>query len=224
MSSLLDDLKKNLLSVSASEFDATKKLPPYNGSSWAVWGKTTFDLSIFDNAEAVVPRLRKDVVIMGANFGGTDNGSHLQMQPFQNFHTKGHGPDTKLRNAVTGTALEGVFLSDLVKNYPTQYANKLAKEIFEPDFDLGGKVIEPFEAEQEALGLTEDTLFILMGANTVKVWDALVEYGVISKKQRVFHKEYVYSPEGREHLLTMPQHSASVSLADKVSALLQHTR
>lgn len=205
-SSLQNYLDSNRQPVSPSEFAETKLLPPYNGSSWAVWGENTHDLSIFEDAEEIASRLRKDVVLVGANFGGGEDNDVSTMKPFQNFHTKGHRPDGKLRNAVTGTALEGAFMTDLVKNYPTKNASSLARDIVDPSFDFEKHIVAPFRAEQNALGLNEDTLYILMGGNTLKIWNVLVERGVFSSQQR---------------FTTMKHYAAAVNLVDEVNNLLK---
>lgn len=204
--SLQNYLENNRQAVSPSEFAETKLLPPYNGSSWAVWRENApHDLSIFEDAEEIAPRLRKDVVLVGANFGGGEDNDVSTMKPFQNFHTKGHGPDTKLQNAVTGTAIEGAFMTDLVKNYPTKNASTLARDIVDPSFDFEKHIVAPFHAEQNALGLNEDTLYILMGGNTLKIWNVLVERGVFSDKQR---------------FATMKHYAAAINLVDEINNLL----
>ena len=124
-------------------------------------GKENDDLTIFEDSAAISPRLRKDVVLIGANFGlGGDDG---EFPPFKNFHARKSGGDSKLRKALTGTALEGAFLTDIVKDYPTKDAKGLPAEIMSGKLDTNRYVLSGFKAEQEALGLSRETLYIPMG-------------------------------------------------------------
>ena len=223
MASTLASLGDHLsapVAVSVAEYEASRRLDSRQGASWAVWGTTTGDLSIFDDAERVVPRLRKDVVLIGANFG-LDKGDAGGFRPFQNFHSAKSGGDTKLRNGVTGTVLEGAFLTDLVKDYPTKYANGLAQEIRTGSLDTERHVRSGFKAEQEALGLDVDTLYIPVGATTRALWDLLVTRGVIPAEQRVFHRRFGAGPLFAGKPVTNLRHySGSVNMVAAVEALL----
>lgn len=119
---LNDDLIANRTGVSIAEFEASRGLGAREGvggaASWAVWGNENDDLTIFEDSAVISPRLRKDVVLIGANFGlGGDEG---EFSPFKNFHARKSGGDSKLRKAIMGTALEGAFLTDIVKDYPAE--------------------------------------------------------------------------------------------------------
>lgn len=207
------------VAVTTAEYEASRRLKPRQGASWAVWGETTGDLSVFDDADALVPRLRKDVVLIGANFGlGNDSDDFAS---FQNFHSPTSGGDTKLRNGVRGTVLEGAFLTDLVKDYPTKYANGLAGEIRSGALDTDRYVRSGFEAEQVALGLNADTLYIPMGGTTRELWDLLVKRGVIPAEQRVFHRHFGAGPLFDEKPVVYLRHySGSVNMVAAVQALL----
>ncbi len=184
-----------------------------------MWGATTGDLSVFDDADALVPRLRKDVVLIGANFGLGKDGDDFKA--FQNFHSPTSGGDTKLRNGVRGTVLEGAFLTDLVKDYPTKYANGLATEIRSGALDTERYVRSGFEAEQEALGLSPDTLYVPVGASTRTLWDLLVKRGVIPAEQRVFHRHFGAGPLfARKPVAYLRHYSGSVNMVAAVEALL----
>lgn len=220
---LNDHLIVNRSGVSVAEFEASKELGPSEGvggaASWAVWGEETGDLTIFEDSAAITPLLRKDVVLVGANFGLA--GDPGEFPTFKNFHGEKLGPDTKLRKALTGTALEGAFLTDIVKDYPTKDASGLAAEIKSGKLDIGRHVLSGFKAEQEALGLSLDTLYIPMGNTTRELWDLLVDRGVIPAEQRVFHRLY-----GGESLFmgkpvrNLRHYSGAVNMAEAVRALL----
>lgn len=223
MTSALTTLGEHLstpVAVSVAEYEASQCLNPRQGASWAVWGERTGDLSVFDDASLIAPRLRKDVVLIGANFG-LDKGDAGGFRPFQNFHSAKSGGDTKLRNGVTGTVLEGAFLTDLVKDYPTKYANGLAKAIRNGSLDTRRHVRSGFEAEQKALGLDVDTLYIPVGATTRTLWDLLVTRGVIPAEQRVFHRHFGAGPLFAGKPVTNLRHySGSVNMVAAVQALL----
>lgn len=118
------------------------------------------------DADTLLPRLRKDIVLIGANFGLGKDGDDFAS--FQNFHSPTSGGDTKLRNGVRGTVLEGAFLTDLVKDYPTKYAGGLAKEIRSGALDTDRDVRSGFEAEQEALGRDLDNTATTQSSASVR--------------------------------------------------------
>lgn len=218
-SSLNEALTSSHAGVSVTEYEASRALDPRQGASWAIWGTTTDDLSIFDDGAAVSPRLRKDVVLIGANFGlGGDVGD---FKPFQNFHARTSGGDTKLRNGITGTALQGAFLTDLVKDYPTKYADRLAAEIKAGILDPEEFIVAGFRAEQAALGLGPETLYIPMGRRTRELWDLLVHISVIPREQRVFHREYTNGSHlSSTGVLNLSHYSGAVNMVRAVEALL----
>lgn len=214
------------MAVSEDEFEASKALPARYGASWAIWGEATDDLSVFD---AFPPNLRKDVVLIGANPGtGGDGGDFT---PFKNFHAKKSRGDSKLKNALRGTPLEGAFLTDLVKNYSSKYATGLKHAIRTGELDAQKYVAEGFRAEQEAVGLNEQTLYIPMGAKTRELWDFLVAQKVIPETQRVFHRAYGNGPgldrgpmKPSSKVENLVHYSASVNMAGAIKALLAQPR
>ncbi|MBD7996449.1 hypothetical protein H9639_14195 [Arthrobacter sp. Sa2CUA1] len=220
---LNDDLIANRSEVSIAEFEASRRLGAREGvggaASWAVWGNENDDLTIFEDSAAISPRLRKDVVLIGANFGlGGDTG---EFPPFKNFHARKSGGDSKLRKAITGTALEGAFLTDIVKDYPTKDAKGLPTEIKSGTLDTNRYVLSGFKTEQEALGLSRDTLYIPMGDTTRILWDLLVDRGVIPAEQRVFHRAYGNGPLFKERPVTYLRHYAgAVDMVQAVQGLL----
>ncbi|WP_447586890.1 hypothetical protein [Microbacterium lacticum] len=215
---LKEQLTAQRLGVSVDEYQRSRTLPPRQGASWGIWGDSNTDLTIFDGEE-VASRLRKDVVLIGANFGL--HGEAGEFRSFQNFHAS-TGGDTKLRKALTGTVLEGAFLTDLVKDYPSAYATGLPGEIKNGTLDIEKYVVSGFLAEQEALGLTSETLYIPMGAKTRELWNLLDQKGAIPAAQRVFHREYGNGPLfGGNPVANLTHYSAAVNMAAAVEALLQ---
>lgn len=92
---------------------------------------------------------------------------------FENFHAKGHGGDGSLRNALAGGPLEGAYLTDIVKDYPTTDSGPLLKAIAAGDVDIHKHVVEPLQEELRLLNSPEKVTVILLGASTVEVWDAV---------------------------------------------------
>lgn len=216
---LRDHLTAVRTGVSAAEFEASRALDPRQGSSWAIWGETTGDLSVFENSVTIAPHLRKDVVLIAANFGLSDDEGRFSS--FQNFHARKHRGDTKLRKALTGTVLEGAFLTDIVKDHGTKYATRLGAEIRAGIIDTHTHVVSGFEAEQRALGLGPSTLYIPVGARTRELWDLLVRRGEIPATQRVFHREYGNGPQFTgKPVRNLAHYSAAVNMVDAVESLL----
>ncbi len=156
--------------VSEEVFRAYANSDVSSYSSWAIWGKTTSDLTVFDVENEPWERLRSDVFIMGGNTGKLDKG---KLTRFQNFHAEGHSPDGRLRTAVTGTLLEGAFLSDVVKDYPTADSGPLLKAIGAGDVDITKHVVGPLQEELRLLNSPEKLVLVLLGGTTVDVWDAV---------------------------------------------------
>ena len=141
-----------------------------NYSSWAIWGKTTSDLRVFDVENKPWERLRSDVFFMGGNTGklGPEG-----LGKFQNFHAQGHGGDGSLRNALAGGPVEGAYLTDIVKDYPTTDSGPLLKAIAAGDVDIPKHAVLPLQEELRLLNSPEKVTVILLGASTVEVWDAV---------------------------------------------------
>lgn len=210
-------LESSPRNVSIAEFEASKGVG--TAASWAVWGDKVGDLSVFDDSEAVVRRLRKDVVLIGANFGASGDGG--EFATFKNFHARSSGGDSKLRNGVQGTVLEGAFLTDLVKDYPTKDASGLIADIKTGKLAPKEHVLEGFEAEQEALGLDRDTLYVPIGGTTRELWDFLVSEGYIPETQRVFHRAYGGGSLYRgKPVVNLRHYSSAVNMVEAVEALL----
>ncbi|PYY64420.1 hypothetical protein DEJ30_08115 [Curtobacterium sp. MCPF17_003] len=159
--------------VSEEVFRAYAASDVSNYSSWGIWGKTTSDLSVFYMENKPWERLRSDVFFMGGNTGklGPEG-----LGKFQNFHAKGHGGDGSLRNALTGGLVEGAYLTDIVKDYPTTDSGPLLKAIAAGDVDVHKHVVEPLEEELRLVNSPEQVTIILLGGSTVNVWNAVSSY------------------------------------------------
>jgi hypothetical protein len=62
--------------------------------------------------------------------GSTGDGSEMGIIPFANFHSNySRATDYKIRLTVSGTPLEGAFMTDVVKNHFETDSNKLKQEL-----------------------------------------------------------------------------------------------
>ena len=82
-------------------------------------------------------------------------------------------------------------------------------------------VISGFQAEQKALGLSLETLYIPMGGTPRTLWDLLVDQGAIPAEQRVFHRVYGGEPlfNGKP-VENLRHYSGAVNMVAAVQALL----
>lgn len=142
-------------------------------ASWAVWGITTHDLTVFQKPQ-LWEQLRKDVFIFGGNTGKFRGGHTAN---FSNFHTPDHKGDERLRKAITGTPLEGAYLSDIVKNHPTRHSEALLEDIHADKVNIRTQVVQPLQQELNLLDAPDPTMLILLGMpGTAKVWDAVTNH------------------------------------------------
>ena len=104
-------------------------------ASWSRWGTTTGDLDPitahsrdgFDQLQPLTTR----VILFAINLGGTSIAPDLE--DWRNFHTKGHGPDTTLRNSIAmamdrtpgGDKIPAFYMTDVFKLIPTRSAKDL---------------------------------------------------------------------------------------------------
>ena len=156
--------------VSKSQFELSlERLGGF--ASWALWGRDTHDLSVFEEPR-ICDRLRRDVFLVGGNTGLFKDG---RVEGFSNFHTRGHVGDTKLRKAVMGSPLEGAYLTDIVKDYPTRGAGELIRDIRSGHVSIPGQVVDRLQQELDVLKAPEGVVLVLMGIGTARVWDAVVQ-------------------------------------------------
>jgi hypothetical protein len=174
-------------------------------SSWGIWGKSTSDLTVFDLSNKPWDRLRSDVYFMGGNTGKLGPEGLVK---FRNFHAKGHGGDGSLRTAMTGGPVEGTFLTDIVKGYPTAHSGPLLKAIATGDVNITERVAEPLQEELRLLNSPDQVTVVLLGDSTVAVWDAVSRH----------------LPDGLTQRLTILKgvrhHSASGSPSETLTAVL----
>lgn len=198
---------KSTSGVSEAAYDAFLSGPVSKWASWAIWGDKVDDLSVFDIAGRPWERLRSDVLILGGNTGLVGDG---EMKRCGNFHTAGHSPDGKLRNSLRGTPLEGAFLSDVVKDYPTKDSGPLKRDIKNGAFDIRAHVVDPLLDELELLGSPDEVIVLLLGKETVNVWDAVMSHDAVPQ-----------SLLSRLTVVTgLPHHSKAGALAQPVQDLL----
>ena len=137
-------------------------------ASWAIWGENTYDLDCFEEANEPWTKVRNNVFLLGGNTGLFRDG---RLTTFSNFHTEGHRGDAKLRNAIAGTLLEGAYLSDIVKDYPTTDSGSLIArmkaEIARNESFLNEKVFEPLVQERKLLGSPAGLVLVLLGKGPV---------------------------------------------------------
>ncbi|MCH1883962.1 hypothetical protein [Agrococcus sp. ARC_14] len=215
---LQDHLAESRVAVTSRDFELSKSLG--TAASWAVWGSEVGDMSVFDDAALITPQLRKDVVLIGANFGMIRDDEVIQR--FKNFHAGRSGGDAKLRRGIEGTPLEGAFLTDLLKDYPTPDTQGLKKAILSGEIDIRKHVVEGFAEEQAALGLDTNTLYIPLGRTTQELWELLVALGHIRADQRVFHRIGNGGPTYNNAVVQNLRHYASaVNMSKAVAALLE---
>jgi hypothetical protein len=97
-------------------------------TSWAVWSSVgekpksnVGDLSIFNDEEkltATLQKLNPNVVLAGLNGSTGDESSSSNVESFANFHSSwSRATDYKIRFATVGTALEGAFMTDIIKHH-----------------------------------------------------------------------------------------------------------
>jgi hypothetical protein len=140
-------------------------------SSWGVWGKTTFHLTVFSPGNRPWEGLRSDVFLMGGNTGLLTNGA---LKKFANFHAEERPADSKLKQAVRETPLAGAFMSDIVKNAPTKNAGGLLEHIEAGEVSIVEQVVAPLQSELDLLQCPERVTVVVLGKDTVKVWDRVM--------------------------------------------------
>ena len=158
--------------VSREVFESSGRLLS-SWSSWALWGATTYDLTVFEPATLPWDRLRCDIFLLGGNTGLFNGG---KTTAYSNFHTRGHAGDTKLRRAVEGTPLSGAFMTDVIKDYPTADSSDLMKDIAAGRVDMTRSFVEPLMLEFETLNAPADAAIVLMGRGTETLWNTVTAH------------------------------------------------
>lgn len=125
-------------------------------TSWAIWSpqgekpkSNVGDLSIFndeDKLEDTLKKLNPNIVLAGLNGSSGDSSADIGVVPFANFHSGwSRATDYKIRFATVGTALEGAFMTDVIKHHYETDSNLVAARLRDdPDYERS-KVEEFFE-------------------------------------------------------------------------------
>ena len=116
-------------------------------TSWAVWSpvgakpkSNVGDLSIFNDEEKLATTLKKlnpDIVLAGLNGSTGDTAATIGAIPFGNFHSGwSRAQDYKIRFATIGTALEGAFMTDVIKHHYETDSNVVGRDLrANPDYE-----------------------------------------------------------------------------------------
>ena len=97
-------------------------------TSWAIWSpqgerakSNIGDLSIFNDEDKITNILQKlnpNIILAGLNAASGDGEEPMDIKSFANFHSSyARATDYKIRFATSGTALEGAFMTDVIKNH-----------------------------------------------------------------------------------------------------------
>lgn len=107
-------------------------------TSWAVWSpqgdkpkSNVGDLSIFTDEQKISDTLKKlnpNIVLAGLNGSNGDLSAPTEVEAFANFHSNwSKATDFKIRYATEGTALEGAFMTDVIKHHYETDSNKVGE-------------------------------------------------------------------------------------------------
>ena len=132
--------------ISRAQFETVRK--ELGGhTSWAVWSpegarpkSNVGDLSIFNDEEKLTTTLKKlnpDIVLAGLNGSTGDITETSGVIPFSNFHSDwSRATDFKIRFATIGTALEGAFMTDIIKHHYETDSNVVGRDLrTNPDYE-----------------------------------------------------------------------------------------
>jgi len=145
MSHLLEK-KESEMVISRAQFETVRK-EMGGHTSWAVWSpegarpkSNVGDLSIFNDEEKLTTTLKKlnpDIVLAGLNGSTGDITETSGVIPFSNFHSDwSRATDFKIRFATIGTALEGAFMTDIIKHHYETDSNVVGRDLrTNPDYE-----------------------------------------------------------------------------------------
>jgi hypothetical protein len=172
-------------------------------TSWAVWSpvgdtpkSNVGDLSIFDdkNIESTLEKLNPDIILVGLN--GSTGGSVETAPPprnekFANFHsTYSRATDFKIRYATLGTALEGAFMTDVIKHHYETDSNKMVKTL-RNDREYEKEKVREFFSEIATISRSP-TIFAFGGV----AYDLIAKYNEEDfKLYRLYHYAFTMSKE-----------------------------
>lgn len=125
-------------------------------ASWAIWepiGDTPTsnvgDMSVFD--EPFIDKLNSNFVLVALNKSG-DSDNVQETKDWGNFHSEHRGTcDHRLRYAISGTVIEGSYMTDIIKKHIESDSSILVKDIKSNEEKLAEN-IESFKDELNILG------------------------------------------------------------------------
>ena len=126
-------------------------------SSWAIWNyqreSDTLDI------DKSINDLHAKYVLIGLNISAS-----LKQIPWINFHGGKH--DRKLKYACNDTSLRGSYITDLFKDIPQSNSAKFFSEINQHIIDHN---VNLFIEEMKNIKITDETCFVLMGADNSQI-------------------------------------------------------
>jgi len=127
-------------------------------ASWAIWTNNsdanTSDLTALEDN---LKKLHVRTIFVALNISGTESD---YPKTFCNFH--GGKRDFMLRDAIKNTALEGSYITDILKFFPETDSTKVKRYFKENSNELNAH-IEYFLQEMKDVGANENTLLIALG-------------------------------------------------------------
>lgn len=109
-------------------------------ASWAIWSpagekpkSNVGDLSVFSDPmklRQTLEKLNPSIVLAGLNASEDFNAGDFEPRPFSNFHSDSSlAQDFKIRYATVGTALEGAYMTDVLKDYIEKKSDVVGREL-----------------------------------------------------------------------------------------------
>lgn len=137
-----------------------KKIKAKYGSvaSWALWSDTAgADTSDLNVLEGNLNKLHVKTIFVALNISGADRD---YPNTFWNFH--GGARDYMLRDAIKKTALEGSYITDIIKFHPETNSQKVKRYFKKNPIEFSGH-LKYFLKEMAVVGATENTVLIALG-------------------------------------------------------------
>ena len=170
-------------------------------TSWAIWApagerpkSNVGDLSIFNEEykiKNILNKLNPNIILAGLNGANGEGAIDTEVRHFANFHSHWHrATDFKIRYATEGTALEGAFMTDVIKHHYETDSNLVAKRLRDDPSYEKLKLEEFFD---EITKLSRDPTIFAFGGQA---------YNLIQKHNRrkfkvfkLFHYAFTMSKE-----------------------------
>ena len=154
--------------------------------SWALWGDTFADLSIFEKS---LGKLKTNVIFVALNI------SQKVEKDFVNFHGGQHHTTIRfakrIKDTFEGTQYEGGYMTDIIKGYIEPDSSKV--NIKEIDLDIHKNL---FLKELEDLEAPTDTIIIAFGGADFKVLKKMK----LTKKYNVVQVMHYSYYGGKDHV------------------------